>query len=65
MITQVTSAQSLFYREFLTTRGKFNPMDFGVNMDREAFTDQMVSDFAAVYRDSWTIDELCLHPVEC
>jgi hypothetical protein len=45
-------------------RGKFNPLDFGVNLEREALMDQIVEDFHATYRDSWTVDELLLHPRE-
>ena len=45
-------------------RGKFEPVEFGVNLSREDFTDQMVGDFAETYRDGWTVDELLLHPRE-
>ncbi len=64
MICAPTVTQLEFYREFLMTRGKFDPAEFGVNMEKEEFIDQMVEDFAAHYRDAWSIDELCLHPRE-
>ncbi len=51
-----------FYREFLMSRGKFDPREFGVDMTREAFTDQMMDDFATAFRGAWTIDECLLHP---
>ncbi len=57
-------SQEQFYKEFLMGRGKFNPADFGVNMEREEFTDLMVNEFNGIYRGAWTIDELCLHPRE-
>ena len=64
MMSAPTVTQLDFYREFLMTRGKFDPEDFGVTLEREAFTDQMVEDFASAYRGAWTIDELLLHPRE-
>lgn len=45
-------------------RDKFDPRDFGIDLDREAFVDQLVEEFHGAYRDSWTIDELLLHPRE-
>jgi hypothetical protein len=62
--TQPNVTQTQFYREFLMGRGKFDPAEFGVNLDKEEFTDQMVDEFNIIYRGGWTIDELCLHPRE-
>jgi hypothetical protein len=45
-------------------RGKFDPKDFGVDMEREAFTDAICEQFNATFRAHWTIDELLLHPRE-
>ncbi len=56
--------QDAFYREFLMARGKFDPAEFGVDLSREDFADEMVNDFGDIYRDVWTIDELLLHPRE-
>jgi hypothetical protein len=56
--------QLAFYKEWLMSRGRFNPMDFGVSMERDAFMDLMVDDFNATYKGSLTIDELLLHPRE-
>ncbi len=64
MIVAEEMTQKEFYKEFLMVRGKFNPVEFGVNLSREDFGDEMVSDFAATYRDAWTVDELLLHPRE-
>lgn len=64
MLTKITSTQAGFYREFLMGRGNFNPLDFGINMERTDFIDQMVGDFGETYRGQWTVDELCLHPRE-
>ena len=54
--------QVAFYKEWLMARGKFNPMDFGVSMERDAFMDLMVDDFNRAFQDTLTIDELCLRP---
>jgi len=61
---QVAQTQRDFYREFLMGRGKFDPHDFGANVTREEFTDQMAEEFNGTYRGNWTIDELLLHPRE-
>jgi hypothetical protein len=53
-----------FYREFLMGRGNFDPRDFGVDKDRDLFTDEIVEHFNATFRQTWTIDELLLHPRE-
>jgi hypothetical protein len=54
--------QLAFYKEWLMARGHFNPMDFGVNMERDAFMDLMVDDFNRAFQDTITLDELCLRP---
>ena len=64
MITTADDSQTIFYRGFLMARGHFNPRDFGVELDREHFMDEMVDEFAEACRDTWSIDELCLHPRE-
>lgn len=56
--------QTAYYREFLIARDKFDPKDFGVNLEKEEFTDQMCDEFNATYCGQWTIDELLLHPRE-
>lgn len=56
--------QAEFYREFLMARGKFDPRDFGVEMEREKFTDKMAEVFNTTYRGGMTIDEVLLHPRE-
>lgn len=63
MVALVTS-QSDFYREFLMARGNFDPRDFGVDVSKEDFTDQMVETFGVAYRGQWSVDELMLHPRE-
>ena len=55
-------SQVRFYREFLMARGKFNPLDFGVNLERDAFMDVMVEDFNEAFKGGMSIDELCLRP---
>jgi len=64
MIATEEITQREFYKGFLMARGKFDPTEFGVNCSREEFGDEMVGDFAATYRDTWTVDELLLHPRE-
>jgi hypothetical protein len=62
MITTCKQSQAQFYGEFLMGRGKFEPAEFGVNLSREVFTDEIVNEFGDTYRGAWTIDELLLHP---
>lgn len=64
MLTAARQSQREFYREFLMTRGKFEPEEFGVRMPKEAFIDTMVDDFNTTYHGDWSIDELLLHPRE-
>ncbi len=64
MITTDVDTQLAFYREFLMGRGRFDPRDFGVDMDRADFIDACVGAFHDIYRDTITIDELLLHPSE-
>src|SRR5688572_28530445 len=63
-MSRIDANQQRFYAEFLVVRGNFDPIDFGVNLERSAFIDMMVDDFNTTYRGSWTIDELLLHPRE-
>lgn len=62
--TVITPTPNDFHKEFRMSRGRFDPKDFGIDMDREAFTDCMVDDFNDIYKGYWTIDELLLHPSE-
>lgn len=55
-------SQQDFYAEFLMGRGNFEPSEFGVEMSREDFTDQMVEDLQVHARGMLTIDELLLRP---
>lgn len=54
--------QADFYREFLMGRGSFDPRDFGVEMTRDEFMDQMVDDFNDHVHSQLSIDELLLRP---
>ena len=60
----ISDVQFAYYRDFLMARNTFDPADYGVEASREDFADEMVSDFSAIYRGQWTIDELLLHPRE-
>ena len=60
----VTVEQIAFYKEWVMGRGKFDPEDFGINVSREEFTDQMVDFFNGMYRDQWTPEEMMFHPRE-
>jgi hypothetical protein len=60
--TPVLSNQALFYREFLMARGNFDPKDFGVDLTRAEFMDEMAEDFNSYFRGQWTVDEMLLHP---
>ena len=45
-------------------RRVFDPADFDIPLSREAFTDRVTEEFAALYRDRLSVDELLLHPSE-
>lgn len=64
MIKAAPRSQADFYREFLMGRGNFSPLEFGVELTRDALMDLMVEEFNVTYRDTLTIDELLLHPRE-
>jgi hypothetical protein len=64
MIKATSQSQASFYREFLMRRGDYSPLEFGVDLTREALVDLLVGDFNEYYKGLWTIDELVLHPRE-
>lgn len=63
-MSTVAVSQVDFYREFRMARNSFEPRDFGVDLEKQEFIDQMVEEFHGAYRNGWTIDELLLHPRE-
>ena len=54
--------QLTYHKEWLMARGHFNPLDFGVNLERESFMDMIVDDFNFMFKDTLSIDEVCLRP---
>lgn len=62
MLATVTTSQTEFYKEFLMGRRSFDPHDFGVDLGKETFLDQMVEDFGGYTRGQLTLDELLLRP---
>jgi hypothetical protein len=60
--TAIRSSQARFYREFLMARPSFEPREFGVNLEKEEFIDQMCEEFNTTFRGQWSIDEMLLHP---
>jgi hypothetical protein len=64
MMAGVASSAVSFYRSFLMSRGQFDPREFGVDMDRADFMDQMAIEFNEAYKGSWSVDEMLLHPRE-
>lgn len=59
MATQITST---FYQGFLMKRGNFKPEDFGVDMTKDDFLDEMVNQFGAYTKGSISLDEMLLRP---
>jgi hypothetical protein len=57
----VTDSQRAFYREWLMGRQTVDPLEHGVDMSKDEFTDKISELFSAKYRGHWTIDELLLH----
>src|SRR4051812_31028990 len=62
METTTATTQVAFYREFLMARQSFKPQDFGIDMDKDAFIDQMCEDFNEYVRGSLSVDEMLLRP---
>ena len=58
----MTAKQIAFYKEWLMRRGDFNPMDFGVNMERDEFMDLMVDEFNRTFQDTLSFDEVVMRP---
>jgi hypothetical protein len=57
-----TASQYDFYQEFLMTRGLYDPMDFGVNMTRKDFMDQILEEFGIFTHGQLSTDELLYRP---
>lgn len=51
-----------FYQEFLMARQNINPRDYGVELEKDQFTDAVVEDFGNFTRGALSIDELLLRP---
>jgi hypothetical protein len=60
----MNTSQIAFYKRFLMARASFQPADFGIEMAKEDFIDQLVDDFNDAYRGGWSVDEMLLHPRE-
>lgn len=54
--------QIAFYREWIMARDKFDPRDFGINMSKDEYTDQLIEECSQFTRGQLTIDELLLRP---
>ena len=62
MIKAGSRSQTDFYREFLMRRGDYSPLEFGIELTREALMDLLVEEFNLYFRDQMTVDELVLNP---
>jgi hypothetical protein len=51
-----------FYKGFIMARSAFDPQDFGINLSREEFMDQMVEQFGDFTRGALSLDEMLLRP---
>ena len=45
-------------------RQSFEPQDFGIDLSKEDFVDQMADAFSDTYKGNLSVDELLLHPRE-
>ena len=61
LFTMSTSTTS-FYQEFLMSRGRFKPTDFGVDMEKTEFIDDIVNEFSDYTRGQISLDEMLLRP---
>lgn len=59
-MTPTQSARD-FYRRWLMAR-KFDPADFGIDMEREFFIDALADDFNDYIKGMMTVDEMLLRP---
>jgi hypothetical protein len=64
IMAALSAAQAEYYRRFIMSRPSFEPRDFGVNLEKPEFLDQMAEAFNTTYRGQWSLDELLLHPRE-
>jgi hypothetical protein len=65
MLTEAAKpSQRQFYRDFLMARQIIDPKDYGIDMDKANFVDELASDFGEIYHGQWSVDELLLHPRE-
>lgn len=64
MVASAVSTSGDFFRSFMMGRRAFDPRDYGIDLDREAFTDILVEHLSSIYHGEMTIDELCLNPRE-
>src|SRR5436190_1388439 len=62
MMTAARPSARDFYQRFLMARQHINPKDYGVDSEKDQFTDTMVEDFGEYTRGNLTIDELLLRP---
>jgi len=62
-MTATLTSQTQFYESFLMARPSFQPQEFGIDTEKDAFIDQMADEFNEAFR-SWSVDELLLHPRE-
>lgn len=61
-MTPVLDSPTEFRRRYLMGRTGFNPRDFGVNMDKDAFVDMIVDAFNEFIKDEFSLDEMLLRP---
>jgi len=45
-------------------RHKWEPQDFGIDLQKKQLVDMFVDELRSVFRGMWTIDELVVHPRE-
>lgn len=58
----VNEKRLAFYVEWIMARGSFEPSDFGIDMTKGDFLDQMAEDFNNSFRGGLTVDEVLLRP---
>lgn len=54
--------RATFYARFLMARQHVKPKDYGVDMSKDDFTDQMVDDFNEYTKGALSVDEMLLRP---
>jgi len=61
MIKATSHTHSDWYQEYLMRRGDSSPLEFGIDLTKEALADVLVDEFNMTFK-GMSVDEVCLRP---